>query len=251
MTRPAFGPLAAFAAIAVLGVGPILRAQAPQGSVVTPPATCDSRGTPTGTAAIAGVVAAADTGRPVRRVHVTLSSTAPDVTLSVTTADDGHFKFSDLPAGAFTLTASRAGFIDSVFGQRQPGSGRPGSLVQLVDGQKVENLSMPIARGGVITGMVTDDRGEPEFSAQVRAMRWVMRTGERTLTIEATTTTDDRGIYRATGLLPGDYIVSATTADGPASDLAAADAKKRFAEASATGNDAASALAELKATMAR
>ncbi len=181
---------------------------------------------------------------------MTLSSTAPDVTLSVTTADDGHFKFSELPAGAFTLTASRPGFIDSVFGQRQPGSGRPGSPVQLVDGQKVENLSMPIARGGVITGMVTDDRGEPEFGAQVTAMRWVMRTGERTLMVAATTTTDDRGIYRATGLLPGDYIVSATTADGPASDLAAADAKKRFAEASATGKDAASALAELKATIA-
>jgi hypothetical protein len=250
MPRASLGCLAGFAVIAVLALGAILGAQAPQSSVASSQAARDSRAAPTGTAAIAGVVVAADTGRPVRRVHVTLSSAAPDVMLSATTADDGHFKFSDLPAGAFTLTGSRPGFIDSVFGQRQPGSGRPGSPVELIDGQKVENLSLSIARGGVITGIVTDDRGEPEFGAQVRAMRWVLRTGERALLVAATTATDDRGMYRATGLLPGDYIVSATSVDGPPADLAAADAKKRFAETSATGNNPATMLAELKPTIA-
>jgi hypothetical protein len=243
-------PFALLFVTGLLAGGSPSRAQV-QGSTVAPPTGRGSRPTSTGTAVIAGVVVAADTGRPVRRVRVTLSSTAPDVSLSATTADDGHFKFSDLPAGAFTLAASRPGFVDSVFGQRTPGSGRPGTPVQLIDGQKVESLSMPMARGGVITGMVTDDRGEPEFGAQVRAMRWVMRSGERMLTVAATATTDDRGIYRATGLLPGDYLVSATSADAPSSDQAAADAKKRFAEVSAMGGTATpSALADLKATIA-
>jgi hypothetical protein len=238
-------------ATGLLAGGSLLGAQVRQGTVGTPPAGRDSRTTSPGTAVIAGVVVAADTGRPVRRVHVTLSSTAPEVSLSATTADDGHFKFSELPAGAFTLAASRPGFIDSVFGQRTPGSGRPGTPVQLIDGQKAESLSMPIARGGVITGLVADDRGDPEFGAQVRAMRWVMRSGERTLTVAATATTDDRGIYRATGLLPGDYLVSATSPEAPSSDLLVADAKKRLAEVSAMGTSAApSALADLKATIA-
>jgi hypothetical protein len=253
MRRGSLGLHARFALLGVIGLsagGSILGAQVP-GSGVTPPSGRDNRATSTGTAIIAGVVVAADTGRPVRRVRVTVSSTTPDVSLSATTADDGHFKFSELPAGAFTLAASRPGFIDSVFGQRTPGSGRPGTPVQLVDGQKVESLSMAIARGGVITGLVADDRGDPEFGAQVRAMRWVMRSGERTLTVAATATTDDRGIYRATGLLPGDYLVSATSPEGPSSDLLVADAKKRLAEVSAMGTSAApSALADLKATIA-
>jgi hypothetical protein len=254
MRRAPVGVHLRFVVLGLIGLGAggsILGAQVGQGSVVTPPAGRDSRATSTGTAVIAGVVVAADTGRPVRRVRVTLSSTAPDVSLSATTADDGHFKFSELPAGAFTVSASRPGFIDSVFGQRTPGSGRPGTPVQLIDGQKVESLSMPIARGGVITGLVADDRGDPEFGAQVRAMRWVMRSGERTLTVVATATTDDRGIYRATGLLPGDYLVSATSPEGPSSDQLVADAKKRLAEVSAMATSAApNALADLKATIA-
>jgi hypothetical protein len=243
--------VASFVACGLIVAGLFLRAETRQGVQVAPSASRDSRATATGTAVIAGIVVAADTGRPVRRVHVTLASTAPAVTLTATTADDGHFKFSELPAGAFSLTASRPGFIDSVFGQRTPGSGRPGTPVVLIDGQKVESLSVPIARAGVITGLVTDDRSEPEVDAQVRAMRWVMRSGERTLTVAATTTTDDRGIYRATGLLPGDYLVSATTTDGPSTDQLAADAKKRFAEVSTRGDmSAAAAVAELKATIA-
>jgi hypothetical protein len=243
--------VAPLVAVGLIVGGSLVPAQGQQGNAVAPPAARDSRATPTGTAVIAGVVVAADTGRPVRRVRLTLSSTAPDVSLSATTADDGHFKFTELPAGAFTLAASRPGFIDSIFGQRTPGSGRPGTPVQLIDGQKVESLSMPIARGGVITGMVADDRGDPEFGAQVRAMRWVLRSGERTLTVAATATTDDRGIYRATGLLPGDYLVSATSPEGPSSDLLVADAKKRLAEVSAMGTSAAaSAVADLKATIA-
>jgi hypothetical protein len=205
--------------------------------------------TPRGSATIAGTVVAADTGRPVRRAHVTLSSTAPDVTLSVSTTDDGHFAFNDLPAGAFTLTASRLGFIDSVLGQKQPGSGRPGTPIQLIDGQHADRVSMAIARGGVLTGTVVDDTGQPEFGAQVRVYRWTMRSGERSLASAGSTTTDDRGQYRATGLLQGDYIVSATSGEVVASDQAVALAK-RMAEVSAVADASGDAFREMKLTMA-
>jgi len=209
---------------------------------------------PTGTASIVGTVVAADTGRVVRRVHVVLSSTGssstPNVTLAVTTTDDGQFKFSNLPAGEFLLTASRPGFLDSTFGQKQPGDGRPGTPIALLDAQKLDRVSLPIARGGIITGTVVDDHGEPEFGAQVRALRWVMRTGERSLQVAASTSTDDRGMYRLTGLVPGDYLVSATSTDQPASEQAVALAKMR-AEASAGAGDLyGAAMQELKLTVA-
>jgi hypothetical protein len=249
MTRASVVALAAvvLASIADASAAP------PQGKPVAPPQGArDSRPAPppTGTGAIVGTVIAGDTGRPVRRVHVVLSSTTPAVTLGVTTTDDGGFKFDKLPAGEFTLTASRPGFLDSMFGQKQAGSGRPGTPIVLAEAQKIDRVSLPIARGGVLTGTVVDDRGEPEFGAQVRAMRWVMRTGERTLSSAGSATTDDRGMYRITGLVPGDYLVSATSTDTVASDQAVMVAKAR-AEASASGGDLiGAAMQELRMTVA-
>src|SRR5579862_9550751 len=186
--------------LAIVGALALVPAQAQQGkATVQAPARDTRTAPPTGTGVIAGTVVSADTGRPVRRVHVTLASTAPDVTVSATTADDGHFAFRDLPAATFTLTASRPGFIESAFGQKQPGSGRPGTPIPLAEAQKLDTLTLALARGGVLTGTVTDEAGEPEFGAQVTAFRWVMRTGERTLVVAATTATDDRGMYRVPG----------------------------------------------------
>jgi hypothetical protein len=240
---------AAGAALASVLCVTLVSAQAPQGKAQVVVPQRDAQPAPHRTAVIAGAVVAADSGRPVRRVHVSISSTSPDVTLSATTADDGRFRFTDLPAGAFIVSASRGGYIDSVLGQKQPGSGRPGTPVQLIDGQKVENVSLPLARAGVITGTVLDDKGEPEFGAQVRVLRWTMRSGERTLVTAMTATTDDRGMYRATALQPGDYVVSATSSDMPSSDQAAALAK-RMAEVSAIGDSTGAAIQELKMTIA-
>jgi hypothetical protein len=61
----------------------------------------------------------------------------------------------------------------------------------------------------VITGVVVDDNGEPAPGTQVRVMRYVMRTGEKTLEQAGQSQTDDRGIYRVFGLQPGNYLVSA------------------------------------------
>src|SRR5262249_26765850 len=89
-----------------------------------------------GTASIDGTLVAIDSGRPVRRARVSLTSAAgTSVGQSVTTDDLGVFTFKDLPAGAYTLTASKPGYLDSIYGQRRPGTGRPGTPIQLADGQ--------------------------------------------------------------------------------------------------------------------
>ena len=164
---------------------------------------------PAGKGIISGVVVTTDSARPVRRARVAITGGAPRVNVSVQTDDQGAFVFANLPAGQFTLTASKGGFIDTIYGQKQPGSGRAGTPIQLQAGQALTQVSMPLARGGVITGFVVEEGGEPAFGAVVRAYRWIVKDGARVLQAAGTGTSDDRGMYRIPGLLPGQYIVSA------------------------------------------
>ena len=178
-----------------------------------------------GTASVEGTLVAIDSGRPVRRARVSLTSVGgSSVGQSVTTDDLGGFVFKDLPAGAYMLRASKPGYLDSIYGQRRPGSGRPGTPVQVADGQHLEKLTFQLARGGAIMGTVVDEQGEPVFGQQVRVYRYVRQAGERTLQSAGTDTTDDRGQYRIPVLLPGEYIVSTFPRDSPA-DAAIADLK--------------------------
>lgn len=169
-----------------------------------------------GSGSIQGIVTAADTGRPARRTAVTLSGGEPKIGRTVETDDQGAFAFADVPAGEFLLTARKPGYLESMYGQKQPGSGRPGLPVRLDAGQQVRDLTLTIARGASISGRVLDEVGDPASSVSVRVHRWVMRGGERTLQPGTSAMTDDRGIYRIPALAPGEYVVAiaSTTAMG-------------------------------------
>jgi Carboxypeptidase regulatory-like domain len=162
---------------------------------------------PAGTSIIAGRVLTADTGRPVKRARVIVSG-AGRGGRSATTDDQGRFRVIGLSAGAYTVTASKNGFVDAVFGQRRPL--QPGTPVQLADAQEASNVELRLTRGGVITGRVSDEDGEPLARAIVTVQRYQYNRGERQLTSAGSDRTDDRGQYRVFGLPPGDYYVSAT-----------------------------------------
>ena len=165
------------------------------------------------TGLLSGTLVAADTGRPVRRATVTLASPDSGVRKTATTDEAGAFSFTQLPAGSFTLSATRQGYLDVAFGQRTPGSGRPGTAIQLAAGQKLEDVTLRMPRTGILTGVISDEFGDPMMGMQVRAWRYVKRSGERTLQLAGTATTDDRGIYRITGLLPGEHLVGTGARD--------------------------------------
>jgi hypothetical protein len=190
---------------------------------------------PTGTAVIAGTLVSATSGSPVRRASVELTSLTPGPTHSAMTDDQGQFLFKDLPAGQFTLTASKPGYLDATYGQKHVGSGRPGTPIPLKDGQRLEHLSLAIPRGGVMTGTIVDDAGEPAFGTTVRALRYVMRSGERTLQPAGSALADDRGIYRISALPPGDYILNATPRDDARPDALKVAAEKMMADGSTVG----------------
>jgi protocatechuate 3,4-dioxygenase beta subunit len=163
--------------------------------------------TPAGTAVIAGTVMMAGSTQPARKARVSLSAAELRGGRSVTTDDQGRYSFTSLPAGRYSLSANKPGHVSVTYGQRQPG--RPGTPIQLSDGQKFQ-ADLQIPKGSVITGTVLDENGEPTPQTQVRVMRVVTRDGRRTLQGSSSGSTDDRGIYRVFNLLPGDYVVCAT-----------------------------------------
>ena len=174
-------------------------------------------GSQTATGVIAGVVLTdGQQPRPVRRAIVTLGGSDDGRGRSVLTDETGRFMFSELPAGRFTLSASKASYITNAYGARRPG--RPGTALVLAAGQRLPDLTLTLPRGAVITGSIRDERGELVANVQINALRAdQMRTttGAMPISASAEFLTDDRGVYRIFGLPPGDYVVSATVRVGP------------------------------------
>lgn len=171
----------------------------------------------TGTGAISGAVTLQGSGTAIRRATVTLSGTELRGVRTVSTNDQGAFSFAALPAGRFTLTVSKPGYVGIAYGAKKPG--RQGTPIQLAEGQKIDNANITLPRGSVITGVVIDEHGEPSPNTQVRAFRYVSRNGEPALQNAGQDQTDDRGMYRIFQLQPGDYMVSASPRNQLISDV--------------------------------
>lgn len=185
-------------------------AQAPApGQTSTPPRMMAGQQPPTGTAVLKGTVVAADTGAPIRRVLV--RAMAPEIqdVKAATTDEQGRFEIVGLVGGRYTLSAQKGGFVTLSYGQRRPSE--RGTLVDVGPGQTVEKLAFALPRGGVITGRIADEFGDPLAEAMVQVQRFrYMPGGRRLMPIGRSDTTDDQGSFRLYGLEPGEYVVSAT-----------------------------------------
>ncbi len=162
-----------------------------------------------GTATLRGQVVAIDTGAAIRRAQVRVRGETIRESRLATTDAQGRFEIRELPAGRYTLSASKGGFVTLQYGQRRPNE--PGTPLELADGQTLDKLVVGLPRGSVIGGRITDEFGEPVVNATVRALRYAFRDGGRRLMpAGASDRTDDQGQYRLFGLPPGEYVVSAT-----------------------------------------
>jgi hypothetical protein len=164
---------------------------------------------PAGTSVLTGTIVT-DEGKPVRRATVKLSgSDGPSARIAVTD-DAGRFTFARLPAGSFTMSATKAGYVTTFYGSKRPGRG-PAVPIALATGER-RVAPMTMLRGAAVSGTITDPFGHPapQVFVQVKTVSPAGVAAPVDAGAPPTATTDDRGAYRIYGLAPGDYIVMAT-----------------------------------------
>jgi Carboxypeptidase regulatory-like domain len=172
------------------------------------------------TGLIVGQVIDGNNGRPISGAIVTITGTTlrsggavfvspGPSTPRILTGADGRFVFRDLPQGNFTISATKSGYADGAHGRR-----RPGGLAQplsLDEDERMGDVVILMWKYSAISGMVVDEAGEPVIGATVRAYRRSFGAGARRFVNESAANTDDRGIYRVSSLLPGEYVVSTSS----------------------------------------
>lgn len=198
-------------------VGATPGTQAPVPGMPRPPARDGRPGEEPvkGTAVVRGVIVAADTGTPLRRVQVRVMGERGPVGGLAQTDAQGRFEVTELPAGRYHVSVSKSGYVSQSYGQRSPN--QPGTPIELAEGQRADRVNFSMTRGGVITGRIVDEFGEPMAGAQVTVQRYAYMGGRRRLVggggEGGYDQTNDLGDYRLYGLTPGDYYVSATVRD--------------------------------------
>lgn len=163
-----------------------------------------------GTGAITGVVVDAVGDRPIAGAIVTLEYRRPPLprqTFVQITTPKGRFAFLDLPAGdGFALTTAKPGYLDGGYGREVPLG--PSAPMSVKDGQWLSDVRVVMSKPGSISGIVTDERGEPVVGVSVRMLPQVVIAGRMQWLAGTVARTDDRGAYRIPGLGPGKYLVS-------------------------------------------
>jgi carboxypeptidase family protein len=125
------------------------------------------------------------------------------------TDNEGNFKATGLVPGVYRLNVFFPGYV-------------PSSRTFDSDLHRIgEQVMINMVKGGVITGTVTDARGQSLIGGRVLACR--VRDAEGIPLFEQrryseSAFTDDRGIYRIYGLYPGNYVIriSSGFSDGDA-----------------------------------
>ena len=156
-------------------------------------------------------------GKPAAGVTVGLlrSEGVPtnDINARGLTDQDGRYRITNVAAGTYEVMPAAPSFIIPDL-QSLP----PRKTILVNEGENVEGIDFPLVRGGVITGRVTDADARPVVQQQVyiyRADSWNSKGPNQQPQIFpiAGGMTDDRGIYRAFGLMPGRYKVAVGRAE--------------------------------------
>jgi len=191
------------------------------GAMTVTAATAPRQAPPTQTAPVAtgvivGSVVDGDNGAPIAGAIVRILGQATPgagrpgmANTIIATGGDGRFLFRNLPKGRYVFVVQKPGYITGFLGQRSPTSEGIQQL-DLDEGQRTKDVSISLWKFASLSGTVVDEAGEPLVGATVKACRRIVLAGRVKLDFQSpvgAALTDDRGIYRQTELLPGDYVV--------------------------------------------
>ncbi len=168
------------------------------------------------TGTITGRVITED-GQPVRHASVAISGMGGGARrtfsgrLAIITDDDGNFQADGLDPMPYLLSVNAPGYVLLPNGKNLDSSIQRPTTYAYVG----ESVTLTMVRGGIVTGRILNSNGDPITGVQVRAERVRDEQG-RPIKDQSTASTtpvnprptDDRGIYRLYGMLPGSYLIS-------------------------------------------
>jgi protocatechuate 3,4-dioxygenase beta subunit len=128
-----------------------------------------------------------------------------------TTDQDGRFVFNGVAPGEYRIDVQKTGFASSADPTARP------ATYTVAAGQALDNISIVLLKGAVITGKVLDQKGEPVTDAHVMALRRFTPPGAMAVpprliptAMQGPQQTNDIGEYRVSGLAPGEYFLAAS-----------------------------------------
>ncbi len=162
---------------------------------------------------VAGQVVDAVTQEPLPKAVVSLRGAQPRPARprSVRSNSEGKFLLSDIEPGRYRLNVERIGYASTPYGRRRPG--QPGVVLDVSPGQTLDQIVVRMEPAGVITGRILDEDGEPLQRMQVEVLQYSYAEGSRQLLPRGVAITDDRGIYRVSGLAADRYYVRVKSRD--------------------------------------
>ena len=162
-----------------------------------------------GTATIRGHVVAADTGQPLRKAQVRITSGELRENRLTSTDADGTYEFKEVIAGRYNVSASKGSYVALQYGQLRPFE--PGKPFEILAAQTLEKVDFALPKGAILTGRLLDEFGEPLPDAMVSVQRYQNMGGQRRLIPAGRTSmTNDIGEFRLFAVPPGQYYLSAT-----------------------------------------
>ncbi|MGA3189072.1 MAG: carboxypeptidase regulatory-like domain-containing protein [Bryobacteraceae bacterium] len=161
--------------------------------------------TPDQTGSITGVVTDAVSKLPVKK---TLISAQPNgnfngprlAAQSATTDAAGTFTLNNLPAGKYRLTFQHSDYPQSRFGGQS-------KMVEVKAGESTASVTVELMPGASVTGRVLDEDGDPLLNCNIQLHP--AEHPEQGTAMTGSSPSNQNGEYRAFGIAPGKYILSA------------------------------------------
>ena len=156
---------------------------------------------------IAGILLNSVTGQPLAAVAVALTTSdgsERDISHTVTTGADGHFSFTGLSRGKYSLMATARGFTLQYFEQH----GFFSSAIAVGPDLDSEHLVFRLQPDASLEGEIHDESGEPVDNATVHLFQKTARDGQRKTVPADQGRSDDQGHFHIGHLSPGTYYVA-------------------------------------------
>jgi hypothetical protein len=153
--------------------------------------------------ALEGTVVNSVTGEPLRHAAIALlGARTQDNNTSLSADAGGHFTIANLPAGNYTVQASKQGFA-------------PGRAIPVALSADQSDINIKLQPFGRLTGTVVDDAGDPILNASVQLFKAAIQNGRRVIQPASHAMTNDLGEYHVASLPAGRYYASATAQPEP------------------------------------